>query len=151
VLGKKNAKATVQQLMLEASSVESLNWQDVPDEHWTAWTRTFGNSRDSSLDLSDPCPVCQSKTLHRWYMIGQQPRDLFISKYGVKSHASGALWEWCSMCGSYAHYSARVPDFWSPPSDFHVDTSKLRTLPWIIEDARQEWVKQHQPTNASST
>jgi hypothetical protein len=128
--------------MTRISSLETIDWKDIPDEHWSEWSKIFGNSHAPSLNLSEPCPVCQAKTLHRWYMVGKSAKP-FLSKYGVISHATGALWEWCSTCGSYAHYSARVPDFWSPPIDFHVDTSQLRTLPWMLEDMRQEWERQH--------
>lgn len=124
------------------SSLETINWQEVPTEYWEAWEKTLKDSHAPFLYLSVPCPVCLSKTLYRWYMVGK-PINPYVSGDGVKYIARGALWAWCSTCGTAAHYSANVPDFWKPPSEFKVDVTQLKSLPWPIEDARRQWEENH--------
>jgi hypothetical protein len=70
--------------------------------------------------------------LHRWYQVGS-PINRIIN--GRKFVATGALWEWCSSCHSFEHYSSLVPDWWS--CDLEVDCKKLTALPTAIEEAME--------------
>ena len=116
-------------MTLETTRVE---WDDVPDERLAAWRLIFGESRES-LNLSSTCPVCGKTALHRWYMVG---RPVDYSASGTRFVARGALWEWCSACGSFQHYSALVPEWWE--SDLVVDTGAIRITPDPIEQARRD-------------
>jgi hypothetical protein len=42
------------------------------------------------------------------------------------------------------HYSAKVPDFWNPPSNFQIDKNELGVVPWAVEHARQKMEQQQQ-------
>jgi hypothetical protein len=107
----------------------SLDWQEVPEEHWEQWNLIFRNTRES-LNLKEPCPVCKHHTLHQWF--DREPG----------SPQMGAVWEWCSHCGTFSHGSIRTPIWWSPPSDFHPDLSQIKVIPLPIEDARVEWERE---------
>jgi hypothetical protein len=107
------------------------DWTGVPDQHQAEWQHIFQESQES-LDLSGSCPVCGEVALHRWYQIGE-PIHRVIE--GRKYVAKGGLWEWCSGCHCFEHYSALVPDWWS--CDLEVETAKLAALPIAIEDARK--------------
>lgn len=106
------------------------DWTGVPAEYQEEWHQIYNESQES-LNLSAPCPVCQMLSLHHWYQIGT-PIDRVVA--GRKLIATGALWEWCSNCHSFAHYSCFVPDWWS--CDLEVDVDKLTALPIAIEKAR---------------
>lgn len=108
-----------------------IKWTDVPDEYQVKWQQTYQGSQES-LNLSTPCPICNAVTLHRWYQIGK-PTARVIE--GRKFVAAGGLWEWCSSCHSFEHYSGLVPDWWS--CDLDVDVKNLTALPVAIEQARQ--------------
>jgi hypothetical protein len=127
-----------------AEVVDKIDWKEVPSHKFRQLESVFQSSRES-LNLSHSCPICSAKTLHRWYMPGQ-PID--IGQNGIKYVARGALWEWCSTCGSYMHYSAKVPDFWKSPSDFQIDKNELGVVPWAIEHARQKMEQSHQHNSA---
>lgn len=92
-------------------------WRSVPPEYDAAWLAVFQASREG-LDLSAPCPVCGVAALHRWYGVG------------------GGLWEWCSACHSFEHYSARVPEWWA--CGLKVNFFRLQHDPGAIEAARLE-------------
>lgn len=108
-----------------------VDWAGVPGKHQTEWQLIFEESRES-LDLSAPCPICGVAALHRWYQIGE-PIDRVIE--GRKFVATGGLWEWCSNCHSFEHYSGLVPDWWS--CDLEVDVKELTAIPIAIEEARK--------------
>jgi hypothetical protein len=124
--------------------IKHIDWKEVPSDKFEEWESVFQSSKES-LNLSHPCPICSTKTLHRWYISGQ-PID--VVQNGIKYVACGALWEWCSTCGSYMHYSAKVPEFWNPPLDFQIDKNELGVVPWAIEHARQKMEQKH--PNASN-
>ena len=113
-----------------------MDWHDVPNEHQTAWLAIFLASQEI-LNVSAPCPVCGAVALHRWYQVGHPVTDMpgFVSR--------GGLWEWCSQCRSFQHFSALVPDWWS--CDLEVDTHKLTPYPTAIEDA----IKKHTHGNSA--
>lgn len=117
-------------------------WQDIPEEHWKKWREIFGASQES-LNLSDPCPICGNKQLHRYYQIGRKKNMILGGNHFI---AQGALWEWCSGCRSFLHASAAVPEWWSPP-ELDIDKSKLTALPEALEQAirnRQDTPQQKQ-------
>ena len=107
-------------------------WQDVPVEHEPAWQAIFLASREG-LNLSAPCPVCGVAALHQWYHLWQREDT---EAGGSRFIGRGGLWEWCSACRSFAHYSARVPEWWA--SDLQVDPGQLEHQPAAIEQAWRE-------------
>jgi hypothetical protein len=112
----------------------NFEWHEVPDEHWEDWNNMQRESKKNKdlLDLSAPCPVCKTKNVHQWYMVGKKLMDEVFD--GVRYVARGALWVWCSNCGCCQHYSASVPEWWN--CDLLVDKSKLTISPELIEEAR---------------
>src|SRR5262245_51773488 len=102
-------------------------WQDVPKKFLEAWYATFQSSKEI-LDLSAPCPVCSNQSLHRYYYLHNLREYI---EDGKKYIGRGGLWEWCSKCGSYQHYSAFVPDWWE--CDMEVDLNELTHAPTALE------------------
>lgn len=39
---------------------------------------------------------------------------MLMHRFG-SSDPRGTIWVWCGSCGSYAHFSAVVPTWWSNP------------------------------------
>jgi hypothetical protein len=101
-------------------------WHDVPPEHQAAWLAIFMASQEI-LTLAAPCPVCGAVALHRWYYVGSTVEDI----PGIV--ARGGLWQWCSACHCFEHYSALVPEWWA--CDLQVDTKGLTPYPTKIEEA----------------
>jgi len=83
-------------------------------------------------DLTVPCPICGETTLHHYYCRGKPVTTRVLN--GITFDHDGGLWEWCSSCYTYAHYSALVPADWK--SSLTVDSNKLIPIPDAIEDAR---------------
>jgi hypothetical protein len=113
---------------------EYPDWHEVPDEYWENWNEMLKISKKNkdSLDISAPCPCCHTKNVHQWYLVGKPINNVYE---GIRYIARGALWVWCSNCGSCQHYSASVPEWWN--CDLIVDTSKLTVSPELIEEARR--------------
>ena len=110
----------------------NIDWKQVPPVHFESWQTIFGNS-EKGIDVEGLCPICGNQKLHRWFMKGR-PFEQIIE--GNRFVAQGGLWEWCSSCGTFEHYSALVPDWWE--CDLEVDLSNLRFTPEAIEEARQK-------------
>jgi hypothetical protein len=106
-------------------------WHGVPTERMPAWDRVFA-AEPGRMDLNALCPVCGVAALHRWYD-GGASRSNDSSRRGLVKR--GGLWEWCSHCRSYVHYSAVAPDWWIDPLD--VDRASLTAEPEAIESARR--------------
>jgi hypothetical protein len=107
-------------------SVDMLNeWRGVPLEQQIAWSSAFESSIGSEIECA--CPICGNRSLHRYYY----PQR---SKVKPQLNITGALWEWCSACKRYQHYSCRVPEYWVEP--FAVDEKKLTASPAHIESMR---------------
>lgn len=109
-----------------------IAWKDVPLELDREWQKVFQATQEI-LDLAAPCPVCGASSLHRWYDLHRKREREFEGK---KFIGDGGLWEWCSACHCYMHYSAAVPDWWA--CDLRVDMFKLNHNPSAIEEARLE-------------
>ncbi|AFY94269.1 hypothetical protein [Chamaesiphon minutus] len=109
------------------------DWIGVPAEYQEQWQLIYYESHDSqeSLNLSAPYPICGTVSLHHWYQVGT-PIDRVFE--GHKFIANGYLWQWCSNCHSFEHYSSFVPDWWS--CALEVDAEKLTAWPIAIEEAR---------------
>jgi DNA gyrase/topoisomerase IV subunit B len=134
VKAKELVQSFQSQLQIVLNGIVQNSWVGVPYEYQAEWQRIYQNSRES-LDLSEACPVCGTVSLHHWYQVGKAI-DKAINKIdGVEFVAKGGLWEWCSSCRSFAHYSCLVPSWWS--CDLEVDVKKLTSLPTAIEDALQ--------------
>jgi hypothetical protein len=114
---------------IQADDQNQENWYGVPDEYRTAWQQVYQESQES-LNLSVPCPICNVIALHRWYQIGRLVDQVIDDR---KFIATGAVWEWCSSCRGFEHYSGLVPDWWS--CDLEVDDKQLTALPTAIESA----------------
>ncbi len=113
-------------------SKQSAQWQEVPLEHLSAWDKIFAANKEG-MNLSEPCPICGNRKLHRYYNIGK-PADSIIQ--GNRFVADGELWEWCSFCRSYLHLSALVPEWWSDP---HLkDKIQLTHQPEALNQAIQQ-------------
>jgi hypothetical protein len=125
--------------MLSSNHLETLKkipWHEVPDQKTQAWNAIFGSSQES-INLSASCPICTSKTLHRWYEIGQRLDTVKLIE-GIRYVSDGSLWEWCSTCGGFFHASAYVPEWWNPPSNIQINKDNLRVIPWAIEEALEK-------------
>lgn len=109
--------------------ISNDEWHGVPLDRDAEWKAVFQSSREI-LNLSAPCPICRVMTLHRWYQI-HQPEERVID--GLRFIGRGGLWEWCSACRSFQHYSCYVPEWWS--CDLEIDEKKLTALPTAIEEA----------------
>jgi hypothetical protein len=105
------------------------DWVGVPNKYEAEWQRIFQGSQEC-LNLSTPCPICSAVALHRWYQVGKPIHRVIKGKRFV---ATGGLWEWCSSCYCFQHYSGLVPDWWS--CDLWVNVQKLTALPTAIEEA----------------
>ena len=114
----------------DLAPVSCLAWRGVPREFEPQWQRIF-QATEETLDLTAPCPVCGSHSLHRWYDLNRKRERMFSGKRFV---GDGGRWEWCSACCCYEHYSAAVPEWWS--CDLEVDRVRLTAEPTAIEDAR---------------
>ncbi len=109
---------------------DSTEWQEVLESR-PEWRRTFNEDSDSA-DLVGPCPVCGSRTLHRWYLL--EDREAKVLR-GLHFKGRGRLWEWCSTCRTFEHYrDGFVPDWWTAP--FDVAPDRLRYDPGPIEEVR---------------
>lgn len=108
-----------------------LFWRGVPLEFVPQWRRVFQATQEI-LDLTAPCPLCGSHSLHRWYDLYRTHERVFEGKRFV---GDGGLWECCSACRCYEHYSAAIPEWWS--CDLEVDLTRVTHEPTAIEDARQ--------------
>lgn len=117
---------------MASANSETHGWHDVPEPLVGAWRHIFDQST-SGLDLDEPCPVCGTLELHRWFHLErEQPRE----EMGRRWRGSGSQWQWCSNCRSYEHSSGLVPNWWE--SDLVVDVHLLRHDPQPLEEARLE-------------
>jgi hypothetical protein len=107
-------------------------WSSVPRELDKAWMDIFYASQEG-LNVSAPCPVCGTASLHRWYQVGR-PEERFSD--GRRYVARGGQWQWCSTCRTFDHSSSLVPEWWS--CDLPVDEARLTMTPGAIEQARLE-------------
>ena len=107
----------------------NLQWKDVPEEHLQEWMAIFYASQEG-INLSSPCPVCHNKDLHCYYYSTRSEEKIIDNRKYV---ARGDLWQWCSNCRKYVHYSAAVPEWWS--CDLKIDPSNLQHDPEAIEKA----------------
>lgn len=96
-----------------------FNWQSVPSDSEVQWEKVF-SGQENGIDIDGNCPVCGNSSLHRYYD-GSEDR--------------GALWEWCSSCYLYEHYSAKVRPWWNGKLDLSGLT--LTAIPEALELARQ--------------
>lgn len=102
-----------------------MNWIDVPSDKFAAWQGVF-NATHEGITLEAKCPVCGSTALHRYFSRPHTPpADGHLGRCG--------LWEWCSSCRSFAHYSAAMPNWWH--CDIIVDESILTPEPEALEAA----------------
>jgi hypothetical protein len=103
----------------------------VPQESGAAWLAAFAE-RTPGVDVPGLCPLCDAEALHRYFHLYRREETVVDSEHFL---GRGGLWEWCSACRRYIHYSARVPTWWS--SDLTVDPRLLSHAPESIEQARR--------------
>ncbi len=106
-----------------------MNWHDIPEDRLAAWREVFAASREG-ISLTAPCPVCSATTLHHYF---SRPHPFSSPELHPGFLGRCGLWEWCSSCRSYAHYSAAHPDWWH--CTLAVDESILIPQPEAIEQA----------------
>ena len=106
-----------------------MKWQNVPAQHTDAWAEIFGENL-CVPDLIRPCPICGCADLHRYYDGGNGPITITLENT-FKGY--GDLWEWCSNCGHYLHFSCLVPLGWNTYLEF--DASKLTPSPEALQQA----------------
>lgn len=107
-----------------------MNWRGVPLEFSDDWLALF-EAEPNVSDLAASCPVCGEPHLHRYYLLDRlAPCELNHRQYA----GNGGLWEWCSSCRSYEHYSCLVPIHWTTP--YLVDAKMLTAEPEELEVAR---------------
>jgi hypothetical protein len=111
---------------------ERFAWSGVPEERLRAWHAVFSiENAPLSTDLPDPCPICGSRTLHRYYRVYRGGPEHF---QGRAYQGRGGGWGWCSSCLSYEHYQALVPASWH--GDPLLDTvERLEHSPEFLERA----------------
>lgn len=83
--------------------------------------------------MSEICPVCQSKGLHRYYQRGKKIETAASSDQYI---ARGAEWQWCSFCRSYEYAQVAVPGWWVP--GLEIDGDELTAVPEILDMAYQD-------------
>jgi hypothetical protein len=107
-------------------------WQDVPIDLVRTWRGLFDASAEG-LDLAADCPVCRSRSLHRWFNLAKAEALIHA---GRAWQGSGSQWQWCSTCRSYEHSRSLIPDWWIAP--FDIDLAVLAHNPAAIEHRRLE-------------
>lgn len=80
-------------------------WKGVPLELDREWRAAFGE-RSNGVRLATSCPICGERSLCRYW--GSASTQGASPGFAGR----GALWEWCSSCCSYEHYSGLVPEWW---------------------------------------
>jgi hypothetical protein len=112
--------------------MSNIEWTQIEQEIAVKWRSIFHKSK-IGINVDGDCPICNKATLHRWYLVGR-PIEQIIE--GNKFVAQGDLWEWCSSCKVFEHYSSLVPDWWK--CDLEVNLKELRFTPNVIEGARRK-------------
>jgi hypothetical protein len=75
----------------------------------------------------------QSVVLLGFTVIFGRPRPHSAPELFPGTLGRGGLWEWCSGCHTYAHYSAMVPEWWT--CSLAVNESLLAPEPELLEAA----------------
>ena len=91
--------------------------------------RVYASFNDGGDQFPKACPACGESHAHV-LMHRPEPTD-----------SRGTVWVWCDSCGSYAHFSAVVPAWWSNPA--FVDEDCLDSLVDYPDSMRaqiDEWV-----------
>jgi len=92
--------------------VENREWKSVPEEYSDEWGRLFELDMEGA-DLSDNCLICDKKTLHRFFQIGESINGTTDS---IRYVAKGGEWQWCSTCFHYMYICYDyVPLDWTFP------------------------------------
>ncbi|MEM7595629.1 MAG: hypothetical protein AAF383_29690 [Cyanobacteria bacterium P01_A01_bin.83] len=106
-----------------------LQWSDIPDEFLSEWTKIFYASQEG-INLSSICPICEHRKLHCYYHLNRYEEKIVD---GRKYIGHGSLWQWCSNCRKYVHYSALVPEWWN--DSLKVNVENLYHSPENIDKA----------------
>ena len=105
-------------------------WHSVPAPDQERWRAIFFGPQGRQLDLPTPCPVCGAHALHSYY--GRPPDR--AQAPAPPSGPNAGLWQWCSACRSYEHFSARYPAGYD--CDLDIDWRRVGHEPDAIEEAR---------------
>ena len=111
-------------------------WSGVPVEKLQDWRRAYSNF-SSEYFVHAPCPICGGMGLRRYYyFVGKRLR---IELDGNLYQGKGGFWAWCTLCRSYLHSEALVPEDWVHTfTDF--DHYHLTPVPDVIDDKINEIV-----------
>ena len=109
-------------------------WPGVTDAYRGEWKKIFNAATPAQgIHLHSACPICGLTELYRYYALERlEPRMI----EGVMFKGRGSLWQWCSACHSFEHYSAYVPLWWSFELP-QLDHAKLTAIPDMIDNAIQ--------------
>lgn len=111
-----------------SSNMQEKYWKSIPKEYIEEWKFIFDMNREGA-NLSNSCPICNSKSLHRYYHKNNTGNEILYND-------RGAEWQWCSSCRHYEHLEGVVPNWWS--HDLHIDGNKLSHVPEIIDRAYKD-------------
>ena len=106
-----------------------MKWIDVPETKFKEWRTPFEASREG-VNVAGACAICGAAKLHRYF---GRPRPHSSPELFPGTLGRGGLWEWCSGCHTYVHYSAMVPDWWVCP--LVVNGRLLTPVPDLLEAA----------------
>ena len=96
-----------------------MEWLCVDSQNESKFTKVLTDISDlKQITLPVECPLCLNKSLHIYY-------------HTFNNSKRGGIWIWCSICGSYSHYSGRPPDWWSNARE--VVFSKLHSEPNYLD------------------
>jgi len=112
--------------------IDDKYWKGVPEEYAKKWVKTYSDNKEGA-HLSDSCPICNHKELHRYYQMGK-PIDRIVDSN--KYIATGAEWQWCGFCRHFEHMQSLVPDWWK--CDLQIDGNKLTVIPAVLDLAYRD-------------
>lgn len=93
----------------------------------------LSNLGDCNSAWPHECPLCKEKHAHALLHRSMPDSDF------------GTAWLWCDACGSYSHFSYRIPEWWKNPS--FIDNEKLDSFvdyPNSLRDLSDKWLRELQ-------
>ena len=108
-----------------------MNWINIPEAKFKEWRRPFEESKEG-INVSGTCGICGAARLHRYF---GRPHPHASPEFFPGTLGRAGLWEWCSGCYTYGHYSATVPDWWT--CSLVIDERLLTPEPTLLEAALQ--------------
>ena len=86
--------------------------------------------------MTSICPICSKKKLHKYYYVYSYEKKRISGEDFI---GNGGLWNWCSSCKHYEHFSSAIPSWWIGKTEsLDIDEKKLKSKPEEIERALKE-------------